>query len=278
MKVLATDLDNTLYDWVTFFATSFKAMLGELVKLLGVSEQDLVAEFKSVHEELGTSERPYAALDLPTVKRRFPNATRDEIKNELDPAFQAFNQARQETLRLYPGVESTLRILHDSGVTILGHTESEDVNAYHRLRLLGVDRYFDRVYARSSGADRENLGRTWDIRDAGERLRLLAPDERKPDPRVLLDICKREEVMPSDVVYVGDSLARDVRMANAAGTISVWAAYGADFDPTLWALLVSISHWSKEQVAGESDVPLQIDAEPRFVIRSFSELLTLRVG
>ena len=33
-KLLITDLDNTLYDWVSFYAQSFSAMFDKLVEIL----------------------------------------------------------------------------------------------------------------------------------------------------------------------------------------------------------------------------------------------------
>jgi FMN phosphatase YigB (HAD superfamily) len=33
-KLLITDLDNTLYDWVTFFTASFRSMVTELTSML----------------------------------------------------------------------------------------------------------------------------------------------------------------------------------------------------------------------------------------------------
>jgi phosphoglycolate phosphatase len=44
-KLLITDLDNTLYDWVSFYAQSFTAMLDELVVILGVPANVLIDEF-----------------------------------------------------------------------------------------------------------------------------------------------------------------------------------------------------------------------------------------
>ena len=37
VRLLITDLDNTIYDWVTYFAQSFYDMVDEAAKLLGKS-------------------------------------------------------------------------------------------------------------------------------------------------------------------------------------------------------------------------------------------------
>jgi hypothetical protein len=56
-KLLITDLDNTLYDWVTFFTASFRSMVTELTSMLETSD-NLLEEFKSIHQRCGTSEHP----------------------------------------------------------------------------------------------------------------------------------------------------------------------------------------------------------------------------
>jgi phosphoglycolate phosphatase len=55
-KLLITDLDNTLYDWVTFFTASFRSMVTELTSMLETSEDNLLEEFKSIHQRCGNSE------------------------------------------------------------------------------------------------------------------------------------------------------------------------------------------------------------------------------
>jgi FMN phosphatase YigB (HAD superfamily) len=57
-KLLITDLDNTLYDWVTFFTASFRSMVTELTSMLETFEDNLLEEFKSIHQRYGNSEQP----------------------------------------------------------------------------------------------------------------------------------------------------------------------------------------------------------------------------
>lgn len=78
-KLLITDLDNTLYDWVTFFSAAFRSMVGELNKLLDVPEETILSEFKTIHQRYGNSEQPFAVLELPSLQRRFADLSRDEL-------------------------------------------------------------------------------------------------------------------------------------------------------------------------------------------------------
>ena len=103
----------------------------------------------------------------------------------------------------------------------------------------------------------------------------LSHYQRKPDPTVLLEICNTMNVSPSDTVYVGDSIAHAIMMANEAGVFSIWTAYGTERDPSDWDKLVRITHWTQEDVAREKQLrEVAQDFKPNFVAEnSLSEIL-----
>ena len=112
-RLLITDLDNTLYDWVTYYARSFDRMVDALVELLGVDRPHILSEFKEIHQSYGNSEQPFASLELPSVTKAFPKADRQELARRLAGPFGVFAEARKQSLRLYDGVAETLRDLDD---------------------------------------------------------------------------------------------------------------------------------------------------------------------
>ncbi len=277
MRLLITDLDNTLYDWVTFFAKAFDGMVNELSSLLTVDRESLLDEFKSVHEKCGSSEQPFMALELPSVRKRFPHASRQQLLRELDRPFHVFNSLRNQHLRLYDSVSETLSALCRAGVTVVGHTESSAENAWFRLEKLDISRYFHRLYVLES---------QYEGHPDPARAALLGPppgfvetvprSERKPNPALLRDICHRMGASLERSWYVGDSLIRDMSMARMAGTTSVWARYGTCYDRELWKILVRVTHWSPEDVAREDALRKQFEhVQPDFIIDSFQELLSL---
>jgi phosphoglycolate phosphatase len=278
-KLLITDLDNTLYDWVTFFSESFRSMVAELTQILSVPEEALLAEFKAVHQRYGNSEQPFAVLELPIVQKRFPNLSRDEVASKLDVAFHRFNSVRKRRLCLYPGVGCTLAELNSAGVRIVAHTEAIAENSFWRLRALDVERYFSRLYT-LQGCEPIHLPRERQWTDPPMNFVVTVPrEERKPNPRLLLDICEREGASPSSTFYVGDSLVRDVAMAKEAGVTAVWARYGTIYDPEAWAYLVRVTHWTDQDVARERDLKLKFGGVvPDYAISAFSELKDLIFG
>ncbi|PTL84250.1 HAD hydrolase-like protein [Vitiosangium sp. GDMCC 1.1324] len=278
MRLLITDLDNTLYDWVSFFARAFEAMAAELITLLGTDKQTLFEEFKLVHRKYDNSEYPFAIFELPSVRRRFGDLPAQELKAKLDGPLHAFNSARKREMRLYESVAATLEELKRQGITIIGHTEALAVNASFRLHKLGIDQYFRRLYALEAAVVpmHPDPDRAAPLLNRPDFIQLVPRNERKPNPRLLSHICAQEQVEIKDAWYVGDSLSRDILMAQEAGVTSVWAEYGTRYDHNLWNTLVKITHWTDEDVVRDAELRRQAKSvQPNFTIQSFSEILTL---
>ncbi|RKH78030.1 HAD family hydrolase [Corallococcus sp. AB045] len=278
MRILITDLDNTLYDWVSFFARAFEAMASELVSLLGIPPQTLFDEFKAVHRAYGDSEYPFALFELPSVHRYFGTLPPEELKARLDKPLHAFNSARKRELRLYESVSSTLSKLNQKGIRIIGYTEALAVNAAFRLHKLDILKHFHRLYALEAAVPLTPVSSDRPVvpLHRSDLIELVPRVERKPNPRLLAHICALEHVDLKDAWYVGDSLSRDIIMAQSAGVTSVWAEYGTKYDPGLWSTLVKISHWTDEDIVRDSQLRQQAKSvRPDHTIQSYSELISL---
>jgi phosphoglycolate phosphatase len=272
-KLLITDLDNTLYDWVTFFSTSFRSMVTELVELLQVGEDVLLNEFKVVHQRYGNSEQPFAALELPSLHRKFPELSREGLLEKIDSALHLFNSSRKRTLALYHGVASTLDELRCNGVKIVGHTEATVANSYWRLRFLKIEKYFNHLYSLESGGVIHEIATSRRVIPPAGFVTVVPRADRKPNPQLVLDICKKEDIPVESTFYVGDSLVRDVAMAKQAGATAIWARYGTKYDSDLWSYLVRVTHWTDDDVAREKSLRDRYGkVSPDFTIDSFSEL------
>jgi phosphoglycolate phosphatase len=100
-------------------------------------------------------------------------------------------QNNRET-RLFDGVESTLRRLHEAGVRVGICSNKPDELCRMLARNFSLERYVDEIL----GSD--------DVRP------------KKPDPAPLLAVIERLGAPPGDTLYVGDS-ETDVATARAAG-------------------------------------------------------------
>jgi len=263
-KMLVCDLDNTLYDWVGYFVPSFNAMVEAALPIIGCDREQLLDDLREVHQRHHDSEQPFALIETSIVQRQFAGMSLPEMAKALDPAFHAFNSMRKKTLRLNLGVMEGLSSLHRAGIILVAHTESRLYGAFDRLLRLGILRYFRKVYCRErpvSVHPNEAASAAWLNQVPMDLVRELAHHQVKPDPDVLLEICRTEGVETSDTAYVGDSVARDILMAKRAGVFAIWAEYGAKHDRSLYADLVRVTHWTPDEVAREE----RLRAEARSV-------------
>ncbi len=277
MPLLITDLDNTLYDWVSYYARAFRAMVEKLAEALDVEEETLLDEFKAIHQHYGNSEHPFAALELPSVEARFGALSRTQRMRALDGPLGAFRAAREQYLELYPSVRETLGRLHRHGVVIVGHTEATAEQAFFRLRKLGIVGLFRHLYALDGSLkDHPDPARRADLRPPSGLVTSIPRQERKPNPELLRDICRKEGVALGEAYYVGDSLTRDMSMARRAGVAALWARYGTRYDPHLWNILVRITHWTDEDVRREAQLKKRYhDVQPDYVLDRFADILDI---
>ena len=275
VSLLITDLDNTLYDWVTYFASAFSAMVSKAVEILHIPYAQLLDELQTIHKLHHNSEHPFALLEIASVKVQFGHLTRRERQVLLDDAFHAFNKTRKATLKLYEGVQETLGLVCMNGCPIVAHTEATVPNAMFRIKSLGLYQYLNRLYAlEPTGQGHPDPEREEFLMPDPNFVSLVPRSQRKPSPELILNICSYYGVPPSQAVYVGDSLTRDISMAKQAGVWSVWARYGTEYSREDWAKLVRVTHWSGEDVNRETELSSRYSSiRPDVELSRFEQLV-----
>jgi phosphoglycolate phosphatase len=276
--LLITDLDNTLWDWVDIWHKSFSALLHGIVRISGIPQDQLEPEIRQIHQHHGTAEYSYLISDMPSLQKLHgPNA---DLKVIYQDAIEAAKQARRDALRLYPTVLETLIAIHQGATTIAAYTESLAFQTSARVKKLGLDGLLDFLYSPPdhdfpSEASRQALRAlppaAYDLQ--GTSHRYTQKGLLKPSPDVL-------EQMVGDlrdanqVVYVGDSLMKDVAMAQAVGVIDVWAKYGVAQNREDYSLLRRVTHWTDADVQREKEIAKQPNVSPSVTLESsFSQLL-----
>lgn len=277
-QLLVCDLDNTLYDWVGYFVPSFYAMLDNALELLNCDKEQLLDDFKQVHQKHHDSEYPFALLETQTVLKQYPDLNKQELYKKLSPVFLEFNEMRKKMLRLHPGVYETLEKLHHSGIKLVAHTEANLFAVIDRLERLKLTHFFEKIYCKERLKTLHPNGKaTNPIYESFPYSKIieLSHHQRKPDERVLLEICDKFSILPENTAYVGDSMARDILMASRAKVFSIFAEYGSRHDKYLYEQLVRISHWTTEEI--EREIALQKEASnltPNYKLKNnFSEIL-----
>jgi phosphoglycolate phosphatase len=278
IRVVITDLDNTLFDWVGIWHRSFSALLDQLVVESGIRRGRLIHEIRAVHQRHGTSEYAFLIQELPSLQQLHPGA---DLTKTYTSVINAYRDARAASLRLYPGVLQTLCTLRESGCLLVGYTESLAYYSNYRVRKLGLDQLLDHLFSPEDHALPRGL--------TPEQVRTHPPEHydfrhtlhhhlptgtRKPDATVLVDMIAQLGASPAETLYVGDSLLKDIAMAQDAGITDVHAAYGVAQHRDEYELLRQVTHWTDDDVAWERALLQRGEIVPSHVLeKGFRELL-----
>jgi FMN phosphatase YigB (HAD superfamily) len=115
-KVLITDLDNTLFDWVDLWHACFTAMMGKVIEISGIPLDDLKPEIRKVHQRHGTSEYSFLLEELPSLSSTLAGKSAAQV---FQPAIEAYQVERRRKLKLYPTVAETLLKIKGTGAAIV---------------------------------------------------------------------------------------------------------------------------------------------------------------
>jgi phosphoglycolate phosphatase len=280
IRLLVTDLDNTVYDWLDAHVPAFNSQVAELGRLTGLPQRELLDSYQRVHQRKRTSEYAFAFLELDVL---------DAIDGGLSPsqrllryrtALDAYRVEHLRRLHLYPEVSETLREVRARGIKVIAHTDAMMFYASLRVCVLGLEPLLHGLFAVED--------HTWPagvqppfgdlfpghvpFRSNVEIQEELPPDLIKPDPEVLRRILRRFEIKPAEALYVGDSLTRDISVAQRAGVHDVYAEYGLAYDSPLYQRLVEVTHWRADDVRRETELRRH-PVIPAMRIATFSDLL-----
>jgi phosphoglycolate phosphatase-like HAD superfamily hydrolase len=253
-------------------------MVDKVIELTGCNKEDLLDDFKKVHQKYQNTEHPYSLLETKIVLNLYPNKTKAELKKIFAPAFQVFEESKNKNLKKYPYVNETFEILIQNNIKLAAHTESGLYAVSDRLQRLDLTKYFSIIYCRERPAP-QSLVTSYGEKIISEfpmhKIIELSHHQRKPDPTVLLEICDNLNTDSNHAVYIGDSMARDVLMAKDAGIFSIWAAYGTNHPKNHFKDLVRVTHWREEDVEREEKLyEASKNLKPDYIAKNnFNEIL-----
>jgi len=264
--VLITDLDNTLYDWFSSWHAGFSQVLELLQSISGIPEKQLLEKIKRVHERHRTSEYSFLLKELEA----------DGIKLTADDftrLVRTYQMGRDGHLKLYPTVLETLSELRRNGTLIVAYTESISLYTTFRLSVLELDGLIDIVYFPethdvSDDWVKQGLSFFEPIELEKTLYRYTPRNEVKPNPKLLTHLIRDIGASKGECVYVGDSLMKDVAMAEAADVDTAHAGYDVPDKKPGYNLLQGVTHWS----VGEVQKEISTNAEPKIVLTKFGDL------
>ncbi|MCL4299776.1 MAG: HAD family hydrolase [Anaerolineae bacterium] len=273
-QIILTDLDNTIYNWVDYFAPSFRGMVHALSKRTGIAEDNIIANFKRVYGQEETLEYAFSVQKLEMCRGK----SEDEIKELVRVAKGAFSRVRGKNLKPYPNVKETLVAFKKENIPIIGVTNAPIFQAERRLRQLRLDGLFYGLVGWQGRDVPEDYPWTKEIKQRAEQGKYptritekwsLTPDKLKPNSFGYLKVIEKLGVDIEQVYCVGDSLHKDIKPALELGAIGIWARYGQSYKPENFETLLAITYWSQERISAVYEEKV---VTPTFIIDDFSEL------
>jgi phosphoglycolate phosphatase-like HAD superfamily hydrolase len=252
---VVTDLDDTIWDWLSMWHSSFSPYLNEIADFSGIDETSLKLDFKKLHQKYNTTEVSFAfgELELLSAEQKEQITKKPLIGKSI---LHKYNSNKKANLKMYDGVLKTLLQLKSQGVLIIGFTESNAFFTKYRLKHLELDGVFDCIYTPLDTGVPQSVEKVYNDEHwepVKTEIRYLSKTIKKPDSEILGIILRDFQVSKENTIYIGDKIDRDIRMANDAKITSVYAKYGSEISNDKYQLLKEVTHWSQEDVIREAE-------------------------
>lgn len=290
-KILILDIDNTVFDWVTYYVNCMDALFKKVEEVTGVPVDTLAHESKKVFEAQGSIEYPFLIQELPSVIAYYKGNSDKMVAEAVDLGRIAFKDAAENHLKPYESVLETFSTIKEKWpeFPIIALTDAPRYVAMWKLNKLGILHYFDALYGLSDPkipTDPENQKAKvapeilmkhlqQNCFDFKGIVRTLPEDYEKPGTRGLKTVLMDHEMEGhyDHVLWVGDNLRKDVGLGRRLGIKSAWARYGTKIDPKVKEALLTFS----PEINVHKNVALDPQSEnsptPDVVFDCFSELI-----
>jgi phosphoglycolate phosphatase len=266
-SLLITDLDNTLYDFVSYYEAGLSAIINHLSNQFNLDTEEVICRLREVFKRRGTIEYAFAIEEIEEVQR-LGDTQRTQFVRQ---AVTSFWTSATRKLQPYESVCETLRHLYRHDVAIIAYTDAPIHEAMRRLRHLGCDRYISGIVAqrglrrgnkRSVLLLKELPGHTRPSRRSSLVWR-TSPEEKKPNLLIYEGISTKLGFGRNEITVIGDSVARDLLPALELGFTGVWARYGRR-NPNKEGLLKSLVPDVLPEARPAQDVPTAVPTADRF--------------
>jgi phosphoglycolate phosphatase len=289
VRLVVTDMDNTLYSWIDFIVPAVEGMVTAICRATGFPRIKVVQSLKAVYARYESNEYPFA-LQESSIYAEFPEFGSFD-KLVIEPARTAFSEARKKYMKPYKTVEDTLQKLRERKVPVVALTDAPRNPAEYRVRKMGLDKLLTALYTLPgftfpASAEGQTLVAP-DIQQKEERgeYRAACPvielkkEHEKPATDGLLQICRTYGVDPTEVLVIGDSLKKDIALAQKVGALDAWAEYGTYVSLEYRERLDTVSAPSitRRHAASVFEKASQ-EAKPTYALSSFKQVLDILDG
>jgi FMN phosphatase YigB (HAD superfamily) len=272
-RLLITDLDNTLYNFIDYFGPSFRGMVHALANKTKLKENEIIQDFKKVYALRGSLEYAFAIQELDLTQ----DMSEEDVFKLIQLAKAVFSRVRQKNLVPYSGVRDCLKWLRKEEVVIVGLSNAPIYNAEIRLKQLKLDGYFDGLAA-WQGPDMPISKYTQDVmhnidsplyRSNISKIWKIQLGNLKPSTYAFDLIQQHFGIEKRNVWVIGDSIYNDVEPGISLGFNGIWAQYGTIHDKKNLATALEVTNWDKSKIERSF---YKEYSKPKYCIQSFDEL------
>ena len=260
------DFDNTLWDQVGAYESGLRGLIDEMSALTGASEQDILSGIIDIQRQYKIREHGDIFSQHPVLKNRFGDPVPAAICDRLQTFWAEHEQGQ---LNLYPGVRETLTHLKNKGFSLVLYSEADTDKLARRVKALGLDHYFERVYSAPPPAQwSQPAPKTLSLKRIQSQLAVPHKYITSSGPKkdavglglILADLAKK----PEQVLMIGDNAVRDVAMAQSIGAFGAHAHYGLPVK--LPGNLYDQTGFGAYAARGSAEPEKKVEVKPNLVI------------
>ncbi|WP_407355736.1 HAD family hydrolase [Methanolobus sp. WCC5] len=189
IKGIIFDMDNTLFD----FVEAKMIACTEVVGFLGTGDPE---------ELFGYFRRKKHGFENPENIRDYMVDNDIQPLEKYEQCIHIYETRKLRHIILYPRVKETLEELKKMGLLLGIVTDASSHNARKRLERLGIGKLMHSLTAHDMTGT------------------------KKPSPEPFIYALKTMGLSPGEVIFVGDSLRRDIAPSKKLGMLTAYAAYG----------------------------------------------------
>lgn len=243
VKLVITDMDNTLASHATYFTRGIEPAITDLSKKTAIPEPELYKSIGDEMEKARSHDYPWS-VEI-ALKNRLKvgepggMSVADFEKNIVKPFWETIDRSLTENHVAYPEVKPTLEELQRRHIPVAVLSDAPAFIGLHRLANLGLrDGLVDRFYGLHNWAEppglseellqvgRDRVESMLKTPNTLKEFRALPAQWEKPETGGFEALMRHYNVRPSETLMIGDSRVKDVGVAHKAGARAVWASYG----------------------------------------------------
>lgn len=205
VRCVVTDLDDTVWDWLTMWHSSFQPYFKRISDEFKIDEKLLKDDFKRLHQEYHTTEASFAYKELTSLTDEQKSKIDQELSKKKKSILHEYYSNKKNNLNLFPGVLETLQALKAKGVLIVAFTESNAFFTKTRIKNLELDGLIDFIYTPIGSGIPESVEAVYPESHWEPELtqiRHLSKLDKKPDKEILEIILEDFGVAKSEAIYI----------------------------------------------------------------------------